>query len=221
MIYVNKSIVIKQLFLLSFSLIITSCGIRKTTVFNQGSYEVEVSGSQRKPGLLLFVDHSCVQNDSITKFLSRSYSVYVAERKFSTVIEQLNGDNYTSREKDGFELFLQLKSSHAITHVGATGFEAYTIANWISAVEPQSIYLYPYATGSIKDHLLGQISVTEPWFELEFGSAIDIYSLLENPYSNNGFIHEYPLLYLSQIWEFRPDQLLSGFKNPKEIHPLH
>lgn len=220
MIYAKISNVGRTVFLFFAALVFASCHSTKLIELNAPNYEVVASGSKKKPALLLFADPSFQRMDSLVKELTTEYYVLTATKRFDSDIERLNSDHPTTRSEEGLQVYEQLQEPYNITRLGAVGLTVPSLSNWVQAVRPEVVELFPYYDGSLQDHIKAAIGTGTPLLGDTLVSPVHFYSLLETFPAPAGVYHGYSYRYLQAIWTIDPKTQLQALGPQLKISVL-
>lgn len=166
-----------------------------------------------------FVLSGCalLKNNKSYTILDRNYSVNCSLTNcisdvYSDFPEKINYDSYFNR----LDTLQKLLPSSANIHIKAYGLNVYPAAAIAAAQKTKSCTLYPLFKGSLNEHL--RMVIAKKLDSPITDDPLKLYTLLQDPHSQNQMVHGYSLKYLKSIQDYDVSEMLATYKGKLVIN---
>tara|TARA_B110000914_G_scaffold35325_1_gene28196 strand:- start:6569 stop:7216 length:648 start_codon:yes stop_codon:yes gene_type:complete len=211
------------LYVCFLSFILSSCAELIPLETNLPNYKMHGEGKIKNPVVLFFRDPAVLANDSIAKYLTKTYYVINIEKVYKNTLLVLNEDHPKLRGVEGLEIHKQLSKKFVIHNIAASGMEAAVIITWFTSLPFKKALLYPYYQGSLIDHLKKAIGTGSEYLIAykPMLTSVEFYSILKTDPLPSGRLGIYSYRFIEALWILEPSLLLTPYEGVVETYIVH
>lgn len=179
-------------------------------------------GKIKNPAVLFFRDPAVIVNDSIARYLTKTFYVINIEKSYRDPLLVLNEDHPKLRGIEGLEIYKQLSSKFMINHIAASGMEATVVITWLTSLPFKKALLYPYYNGSLIDHLKNAIGTGSSYLQAynPVLTPVEFYTMFNTTPLPSGQLGIYSYRFLEALWQIEPGLLLTPYEGVVETYVL-